>query len=104
MTVAGRRCDFFQHANADELRARARQGWLVPGFTSETQFWLLVGASSMHSNKVISALFDYLVRGVARKDACAGHGVNSGHFSIGLNRLQDLSHTAAKLSVYYQRI
>ena len=102
MSVAGKERDFFLHVNSDELSVRARQGWLVPGFMSETQFWLLVGASSMHSKKVINALFDYLVNGVTRKDACAEHGVNSGHFSIGLNRLQDLSHTAAKLSVFYQ--
>jgi hypothetical protein len=102
MTVAGKKHEFVLHINHNELMARARQGWLVPGFVSETQFWLLVGASSMHSEKVIKALFDYLVNGVSRKSACAAHCVNSGHFSIGLNRLQHLSHTAAKLAVFYQ--
>jgi hypothetical protein len=102
MTVVGKKHEFALHINHDELITRARQGWLVPGFVSETQFWLLVGASSMHSEKVIKALFDYLVNGIARKSACAVHCVNSGHFSIGLNRLQHLSHTAAKLAVFYQ--
>ena len=102
MPVTERKHEFALHINRDELMARARQGWLVPGFVSETQFWLLVGASSMHSEKVIKALFDYLVNGTARKSACVEHGVNSGHFSIGLNRLQHLSHTAAKLAVFYQ--
>jgi hypothetical protein len=84
-----------------DLTNRARQGWLISGYVSEEQFWLLVGASSMHSEKVIKALFDYLVNGTTRKSACAEHGVNSGHFSIGLNRLQHLSHTAAKLAAFY---
>lgn len=101
MSITGRRHGFVLPINHDELMARARQGWLIPGFVSETQFWLLVGASSMHSEKIIRALFDYLVNGVARKSVCAAHSVNSGHFSIGLNRLQHLSHTAAKLAVFY---
>ncbi|MCU6345215.1 adhesin biosynthesis transcription regulatory family protein [Escherichia coli] len=97
------KADEFTLARARKnLTNRARQGWLISGYVSEEQFWLLVGASSMHSDKVIKALFDYLVNGAARKNACAEHGVNSGHFSIGLNRLQHFSHTAAKLAVFYQ--
>lgn len=87
--------------SSDELLIRARQGWLIPGNVREGQFWLLVGASSMHSEKIIGALLDYLVRGKTRKESCDAHNVNSGHFSIGLNRLQHISHTAAKLSEYY---
>lgn len=102
MVVAGRKHKFASHINRDELVARARQGWLIPGLVSETQFWLLVGTSSMHSEKVIRALFDHLVDGVARRNACVKHCVNSGHFSIGLNRLQHISHTAAKLALFYQ--
>ena len=100
MSVVGRKHELC--INHDELMVRARQGWLVPGFVSEAQFWLLIGASSMHSEKVIKALFDYLVNGATRKSACVAYCVNSGHFSIGLNRLQDLSHTAAKLAVFYR--
>ena len=55
----------------------------------------------MHSEKVIKALFDYLVNGISRKKSCCLHQVNSGHFSIGLSRLQYLSHAAAKLSQFY---
>ncbi len=88
--------------NRDDLMERARQGWLVSGFISEEQFWLLVNASSMRSDKVVNALFDYLVKGISRKESCTRHNVNSGHFSIGLGRLQQLSHTAAKLSGFYQ--
>ncbi|HCU1427435.1 TPA: transcriptional regulator [Escherichia coli] len=85
----------------DELLARGRLGWLISGKVSEQQFWLLIGISSMHSEKVIKALFDYLVNGISRKKSCCLHQVNSGHFSIGLSRLQYLSHAAAKLSQFY---
>ncbi|MCU6343476.1 adhesin biosynthesis transcription regulatory family protein [Escherichia coli] len=85
----------------NDLANRSRQGWLIPGYVSEEQFWLLVGASSMHSEKVINALFEYLVQGKTRKEACNKYKTNSGHFSIGLNRLQHFSHTGAKLAKYY---
>ena len=94
---------FLLRVNSDDLMKRARQGWLVAGFISEEQFWLLINASSMRSDKVVNALFDYLVNGISRKESCAKFNVNSGHFSIGLGRLQQLSHTAAKLSRFYQR-
>ena len=84
-----------------EALIRAKLGWLIPGEVPETQFWLLVGISSMHSKKMISALMDYLVNGISRKDACNLHKVNSGHFSIGLGRLQNISHSVSKLSEYY---
>ena len=94
--------NFLLCVNRDGLMERARQGWLVSGFISEEQFWLLVKASSIRSDKVVNALFDYLVNGISRKESCARYDVNSGHFSIGLGRLQQLSHTAAKLSRFYQ--
>ncbi|EEJ2306421.1 transcriptional regulator [Salmonella enterica subsp. enterica] len=84
-----------------DISARLKQGWLTPGHVSDTQFWLLLGISSMHSEKVINALFDFLVKGRARKEVCNEYSVNSGHFSIGLNRLQHISHTAAKMAEYY---
>lgn len=90
------------HLNHRELLTRASQGWLLSGYVSETQFWLLVGISSMHSEKVINALLEYLVLGIPRKEACEKYRVNSGHFSIGLNRLQHISHAAAKLAEHYK--
>lgn len=84
-----------------EIAIRAKQGWLIPGFVHKEQFWQLVGISSMHSDKVINALYVYLVKGVSRKDSCHSNSVNSGHFSIALNRLQHISHAVAKLKEYY---
>ena len=94
--------NFLLCVNQDDLMKRARQGWLVSGFISDEQFWLLVKASSIRSDKVVNALFDYLVNGISRKESCAKYDVNSGHFSIGLGRLQQLSHTAAELSRFYR--
>lgn len=102
MAFVEKKHNFLLCIKRDDLMERARQGWLVSGFISEEQFWLLVNASSMRSDKVVNALFDYLVNGISRKDSCTRHNVNSGHFSIGLGRLQQLSHTAAKLSGFYQ--
>jgi hypothetical protein len=81
--------------------ARIKQGWLISGHVRDAHFWLLVGISSMHSDRAINALFDFLVKGKPRKEACLEYGVNSGHFSIGLNRLQHISHAAAKMAEYY---
>lgn len=101
MTVAERNRNSCSRVDRETLMIRVKQGWLIPGLVSDTQFWLLVRASSMRSDKMVNALSDHLVSGLSRKDACLRHNVNSGHFSIGLNRLQELSHTAAKLAVFY---
>lgn len=89
------------HLDPQVVSARVKQGWLVPGFVTDSHFWLLVGISSMHSDKVIRALYDFLVKGRPRKEVCLEYNVNSGHFSIGMNRLQHISHTAAKMARYY---
>lgn len=89
-----------QPSSCDAL-IKTRLGYLVPGNVPEEQFWLLVGISSMHSEKMISALMDYLVNGLSRKDSCELNKVSSGHFSIGLSRLQNISYAVASLSVYY---
>ncbi|EFN6235600.1 PapB/FocB family fimbrial expression transcriptional regulator [Escherichia sp. E4742] len=102
MVVAKKEHNLFLRVNRDKLIARTKQGWLVSGLIPEAQFWLLINASSIRSDKVVNALFDFLVNGLSRKESCARYNVNSGHFSIGLGRLQQLSHTAAKLSVFYQ--
>lgn len=85
----------------EDLLSRCHQDWLISGRVAEEQFWLLVEISSMHSEKAINALRDYLVNGLSRKEACNAYQVNSGHFTIGLNRLQHINHAVAKLAKYY---
>lgn len=93
--------EFALHLDSQDFTARLKQGWLISGYVRDAHFWLLVGISSMHSDRAINALFDFLVKGKSRKEACLEYGVNSGHFNIGLNRLQYISHAAAKMAEYY---
>lgn len=99
--IVERTSKHISYLTQQEVAVRAKQGWLISGIVPEPQFWLLVGVSSMHSDKIINALCDYLVRGTSRKEACNTHEVNSGHFSTSLNRLQHISHAVAKLAEYY---
>ncbi|MFU1806299.1 PapB/FocB family fimbrial expression transcriptional regulator, partial [Enterococcus faecium] len=45
------------------------------------QFEALIEISSIHSHKVIPALYDHLVKGIPRKEVCQQHGVNAGYLS-----------------------
>ncbi|EPO8475120.1 adhesin biosynthesis transcription regulatory family protein [Yersinia enterocolitica] len=83
------------------LMTRIRRGMLVSGCVDEEQFWLLIDISSMHSNKMIQALRDYLVLGVSRKEVRERYNVNDGYFSTSLNRLQHISYISAQLATYY---
>lgn len=83
------------------LQIRIRKGMFCPGRIDEEQFWLLISISSMHSDKMIQALRDYLVIGLSRKEACERYNVNSGYFSTCLNRLQRISYVSAQLAPYY---
>lgn len=83
------------------MLSRIRRGALIPEKVNEEHFWLLIGVSSIHSEKVIQALRDYLVLGVSRKDVCERYDVNNGYFSTSLNRLQRISQAAAQMVVYY---
>ncbi|EMD9074607.1 transcriptional regulator PefB [Salmonella enterica] len=83
------------------MLARIRRGALIPAKVNEEHFWLLIGISSIHSEKIIQALRDYLVFGVSRKGVCERYEVNNGYFSTSLNRLSRISQAAAQMVVYY---
>lgn len=90
------------HSMGNEIMlARIRRGALIPEQVNEDHFWLLIGVSSIHSEKIIQALRDHLVLGVSRKDVCERYDVNNGYFSTSLNRLQRISHAAAQMVNYY---
>ncbi|HAZ3609945.1 TPA: transcriptional regulator [Escherichia coli] len=84
--------------------SRLRQGALIPNEVPEEHFWLLIDVSSIHSEKVILALKDFLVAGDDRKDVCERYGVNNGYFSTSLNRLNRVSQLASKMADYYLNI
>ncbi|MCZ8781151.1 adhesin biosynthesis transcription regulatory family protein [Escherichia albertii] len=80
---------------------RKRGGVLSPGKMSEGQFWLLVEISPVHSEKVISALRDFLVMGYTRKEACERNEVSQGYFSGALRRFQRIHQIVNKLIPFY---
>lgn len=93
--------DVAHSVNYDILQARKRKGALIPDEVKEEHFWLLIGASSIHSERIIQALRDYLVLGRSRKHVCEQYGINNGYFSTSLNRLQYISQIAAQMVTYY---
>ncbi|EHR6806612.1 transcriptional regulator [Salmonella enterica] len=85
-----------------ELPYKIRNANFKPGKLSEEHFWLLIEISSMHSERVILALKDYLVFGYTRKYVIERYHVNNGYFSVSLARLINVSKTVSKLIPYYQ--
>ncbi|MCU9618806.1 adhesin biosynthesis transcription regulatory family protein [Escherichia coli] len=80
---------------------KLRESALSSGSMSEEQFFLLIGISSIHSDRVILAMKDYLVSGHSRKDVCEKYQMNNGYFSTTLGRLIRLNALAARLAPYY---
>lgn len=78
-----------------------RENMLLPGHVSEMQFFLLIDISSIHSDKVILAMKDYLVGGRSRKYVCDTYQINNGYFSTTLGRLNRLNALVARLAPYY---
>lgn len=76
---------------------------LVPGKMNDIQFLLLVEISSIHSEKVIHALGDYLVRGYSRKEACSRHNVSLSYFSGSLKRLKKINKAVSWLAPFYMK-
>lgn len=73
----------------------------MPGDMSQEHFNKLLNISTIHSEKVISALEDYCVRGSDRKTACNKFSVSQGYFSICLRKLQRLDQNVADMIQYY---
>lgn len=74
---------------------------LLPGKVDDIQFLLLIDISSIHSEKVIQALGDYLVYGYSRKEACVRHNVSLSYFSNSLKRLRKINQIVSFLVPYY---
>lgn len=65
------------------------------------QFEALIEISSIHSHKVIPALYDHLVKGISRKEVCQQHGVNAGYLSICIKRLAHVERIVSSLVRFY---
>ncbi|EOX0285787.1 adhesin biosynthesis transcription regulatory family protein [Escherichia coli] len=74
---------------------------IIPGDMPEIQFWLLIEISPIHSERMISALREFLVHGCSRKDICRKYNISSGYFSSALGRFQRVVFTVMQLMPYY---
>ncbi|EOM1209602.1 PapB/FocB family fimbrial expression transcriptional regulator [Escherichia coli] len=70
------------------------------GMTHE-QFESLIEISSIHSYKVIPALYDHLVKGISRKEVCQQYGVNAGYLSICIKKLARVERIVSGLVRFY---
>lgn len=74
---------------------------LKPGDMSESLFWLLIELSPFRSEKVISALRDFVVLGYTRREVCERYGVSHSYFSISLRRFLHIDDVAKHLINHY---
>ncbi|EEY3971052.1 transcriptional regulator [Escherichia coli] len=65
------------------------------------QFEALVEISSIHSHKIIPALYDHLVKGISRKEVCQQYGVNAGYLSVCIKRLARVERIVSGLVRFY---
>lgn len=74
---------------------------LFPGQVSDEQFCMLIDISPVRSDKVINALQEYFVNGIARSVICEKYNVNPGYLSIKIREIQSLSRKIIDIYPYY---
>lgn len=62
--------------------------YLFKGMQTQERFELLLSLTRIQSESVISALNDYLVRGMDKKAAAVINGVEMPNFSVALSKLE----------------
>lgn len=72
-----------------------------PGKMNHEHFLLLVSVSGIHSEKVIFALEDFLVRGLSRSESCYRRGASLSYFSISLRRIREINNSVYKMRKFY---
>lgn len=77
---------------------------LSAGNVDEAHFRLLIGLTSINSEKVILALRAFLVHGRTRREVCDEFGVNQGYFSLKLRQMQHTSQSIVALLPYYSQL
>lgn len=63
--------------------------YLFKGMQTQERFELLLSLTRIQSESVISALNDYLVRGMDKKAAALANGVQMPNFSAAINTLEE---------------
>jgi hypothetical protein len=78
--------------------------FLLAGKVSDDHFELLLNGTSIRGTKVIPALREHLVNGVAKGKACEMHGANFSQFSSRLATLLDENERISKLVPFYSDV
>ncbi|ENR1882776.1 PapB/FocB family fimbrial expression transcriptional regulator [Escherichia coli] len=74
---------------------------LLPGKVVEEQFLLIIDISSIRSEKIKTALWDFFVLGEKRNKICEQYNVNQGYLSLKIKEIQSLVVKLKKLSPYF---
>lgn len=76
-------------------------GYLHPEKIKAEHFGLLVGISSIYSERILLALELYLVRGQSYQQTCAAAEISQRQLSVKLRQLQDVSATVIRPFQFY---
>ncbi|XEG90411.1 adhesin biosynthesis transcription regulatory family protein [Edwardsiella tarda] len=80
-----------------DLSLSTKKSKFVPGAMTEGRFWLLIEISSIHSEKVITALNEHLVLGYSRREVCERNNGSAGYLSLSLAKLIRIESAVALL-------
>lgn len=69
---------------------------------SDDEFWCIIELCTVRSDKVIKALYEYMVLKHSRSISCNNNGVGNGYFGSCLARIEHVIRVVSKLIAYYQ--
>ncbi|EAN2945090.1 PapB/FocB family fimbrial expression transcriptional regulator [Citrobacter werkmanii] len=69
---------------------------------SADEFWCFIELTSIRSEKIIRALFDYFVSKQPRALCCERYGVSNGYFSACISRFEHVIQVVGQLFSYYE--
>ncbi|TWI52588.1 adhesin biosynthesis transcription regulatory protein [Pseudomonas duriflava] len=82
------------------MRARTLS-FLKPGTLEREHFDLLLEGTSIRGERIIRALEDFLIKGIAATEACEANAVSRSQFYRRLYVLESESERARRLSKFY---
>ncbi|EJZ3074356.1 transcriptional regulator [Escherichia coli] len=80
---------------------KSQYNCIIPGEMPESQFWLLVEISPIHSERMIMALKSFFVDGYSRKEVCVKYNISPGYFSGALGRFHRVVFMVTQLAPYH---
>ncbi len=91
---------YFQH-NLYSVLSKKNTFIAVNGM-SEDEFWCIIELSSIRSNKIIKALYEYMVLKHSRAVSCNNNGVSNGYFGSCLARIEYVIQVVSELFSHYK--